>query len=159
MEAGFWRQKHFRKRMAKAADGKGQRQATGSFWALRLGAARLRMKSVPPEVGYTSASRFSAIQEGLCSSVVHAASSSDNASATAFVCFASRTSRCVFARMGSTIAKTAVMPVTFVRKSDGRATRTRVFAAAARRETPRWSPPYSLRKGERTALPRLALKV
>jgi hypothetical protein len=25
MEAGFWRQKHFRKRMAKAADGKGQR--------------------------------------------------------------------------------------------------------------------------------------
>ena len=29
---------------------KGQRQATGSFWALRLGATTLRMKSVPPEV-------------------------------------------------------------------------------------------------------------
>ena len=115
---------------------KGQRQATGSFWALRLGATRLRMKSVPPEVGYTSASRFSAIQEGLCSSVVHAASSSDNASATAFVCFASRTTRCVFARTGSTIAKTAVMLVTFVRKSDGRARRTPSFYGSGAERTP-----------------------
>ena len=70
-------------------------------------------------------------------SVVAAASSIDNASAIAFVRFASRTTRCVFARMDSTIAKTAVMPVTFVRKSDGRARRTPGFFGTGSERNPR----------------------
>ena len=57
-------------------------------------------------------------QEGLCSSVVPAASSSDNASATVSVCFASRTTRFVSVRMVTITAKIAVRPAIFAQKSD-----------------------------------------
>ena len=80
---------------------------------------------IDSKCGPLQVSWFTAIQEGLCSSVVAAASSSDNASAIASVRFASRTTRFVFAKMASTIARTVAMPATFVRKSEDRVTSAR----------------------------------
>ena len=58
------------------------------------------------------------LREVLCSSVSPAASLSSNANATAFACCANPTTRCVFARMGITTARTVATPVTFARKGD-----------------------------------------
>ena len=57
-------------------------------------------------------------QEGLCLSVAAAVSSSNNASVTVFACCANRTTRFVFVRMVTIIARTVVKPVTFARKLD-----------------------------------------
>ena len=50
--------------------------------------------------------------------MVPATSSSDNASATAFACFASRTTRFAYARMATIIVRTVETPVIFARRNE-----------------------------------------